>query len=113
LNIVVSGKFLAGLLLSAAVLIGNSLISYRAVDSLLQTSGSVDTDLRALSRLKMIGANLEALESSQRGYILSGEGKHLRKCQDLLNESQGTLHELRGYIDSTPKVRRRSICLRN
>ena len=95
----VSGKFLAGLVAAAAVLVGNTLISYHAMDSMVATSGSVENDLQSLERLKRIRASLDVLESEHRSYILSGSAAHLRQAQDELSGIKLMLDELGRLVD--------------
>ncbi|MSQ60909.1 MAG: diguanylate cyclase, partial [Betaproteobacteria bacterium] len=102
----VSGKFLAGLVAAAAVLAGNALISYRAMDSVVLTSGSVENDLQALERLKRIRASLDTLESAHRSYILRGNTAHLRQAREELGEAGVALRELEKFAGTVLDVQR-------
>ncbi len=105
----VSRKFLMGLVTAAAILVGNSLISYRAMDSLVLTSGAVEKDLQTIECLTLIRANLEELESEHRSYILSGDVAHLSKGQDVLSATRlmlGDLSRLTGDAARTQAIQR-------
>ncbi len=78
---------------------GNTLISYQAMDSMVLTSGSVESDLQALERLKRIRASLDLLESEHRSYILSGNAAHLRQAQDELSGARLMLSDLGRFAD--------------
>ena len=83
----ISRKLRVAFVAIAAILAGNTWVSYRAVDSLIENSRSLQRNLRSVGLLRGLQADLDAQERMHRGYILSGDVAYLTQSLDALERA--------------------------
>jgi diguanylate cyclase (GGDEF)-like protein len=98
----ISKKFIVGFALAIAIMAANALVSYLTINTLFETSRSVDTSLKMIDTLKDVQLNITNLEIGQRNYIITGDRLHLDRSYALLEKSKGLFETLRTLTDHAP-----------
>ena len=95
MNTAISKKFLIGFALAITIMAANGLVSYFTLDTLFQTTRSVDVSLKTIDTLKGVQLTIATLETEQRNYIITGDKSHLERVLVLLEQSKDQVETLR------------------
>lgn len=93
----IRGKVLFGFGLGLVMLVGIAIIAWRSTQHFLNTAESVAHSRAVLETEEKVLRHLMEMESSRRGYLLTGDEKQLRVLQDakaLVNENLSQLQRL-------------------
>ena len=95
-------KLSMGFALSFALLLLIGTLAYRGVDLLTQTSYQVTRTHAALTHVESLMSLMKDAETSQRGYLLSGEDPYLDPYRHAVANLPRQLAELRPLIRDNP-----------
>lgn len=95
MNPTISKKFLIGFALAIAIMVANAFVSYLSINTLFETTRSVDTSLKTIDTLKDVQLTITSLETEQRNYIITGDKSHLERVFVLLEKSKDRVETLR------------------
>ena len=95
-------KLSMGFALSFALLLLIGTLAYRGVDLLTQTSYQVTRTHAALTHVESLMSLMKDAETSQRGYLLSGEDPYLEPYRQAVANLPRQLAELRPLIRDNP-----------
>ncbi|MGQ9426825.1 sensor histidine kinase [Gilvimarinus sp. F26214L] len=98
-----SGQQAIGFGLLVALLVLNASVSYLAIGDLVRKENNVQRTLNFLVALKDTFSALQDAETGQRGYLLSGEEKHLEPYENALANMQGHLTILTTLRSELPR----------
>ena len=91
--------------LAMALLAASAFIDYRNSRTLEETSNSVSRTLEAMEKIRQIGNTFFVAESSQRGFILTGDAAYLEPFRDMQQRIPIRLDEIDRIVSDTPAQR--------
>lgn len=97
-----SKKFILGFALAIAIMAANAFVHYLTINTLFETTQSVDTSLKTIDTLKHVQLNIANLETEQRNYIITGDKIHLNLSYGLLEQSKERVETLRTLNSHAP-----------
>ncbi len=97
----------AGFILAAVVLLIANGLSYSFTSRLLQSAGWVDRSQEVLKVIERVSSGLAALESGQRGFLITGDPRLLEPRQATSAGVTNDLAALRRLTDDNSRQRRR------
>jgi PAS domain S-box-containing protein len=103
----VESKMVLGFAISLLALAGLGWLSYRTTTRLVTTEKWVAHTQEVISALEAGRAILTEAETSQRGYLLTGEDQFLKDSQKAQTDAKGWLEQLRSLIADNPEQERR------
>jgi signal transduction histidine kinase len=107
--IVLLGAYLVAMFL----LLASAVIDFRNSRALEQSSAKVARTIEALEKLRTIGNAFSVAESSQRGYLLTGDAAYLEPFRDMQQRLQIRLSEVGAVLSDTPTERAALVRLRD
>ncbi len=94
-----------GYAIAMLLLAVSSLIDFRNARDLETSAGDVSRALEAVDKLRQIGNTFLAAETSERGYLLTGNGAYLQPYQRMRGLMPVRLSEIEQLISDTPEQR--------
>ena len=91
--------------IALALLAGSSYIDYRNARDIDASGRSVSRTLEAMDKLRQIGNTFFVAESSQRGYLLTGDAEYLAPYHDMEQRIPVRLAEISHLVSATPTQR--------
>jgi PAS domain S-box-containing protein len=107
MNTSVESKMVLGFAISLLALAGLGWLSYRTTTNLVTTEKWVAHTQEVISALEAGHAILTDAETSQRGYLLTGEDAFLKDSQKAQTEAKHWLDQLHGLIADNPEQQQR------
>ena len=96
---------LAAYAVSMALLVVSGFIDFRNASDLEASVGNVSRTLEALEKMRTIGNTFFVAESSQRGYLLTGDARYLEPYRQMQQRIPVRLAEISNFISDTPAQR--------
>ncbi len=94
---------IAGLFgLASALLVVIGTISYRSTFRLIETSGQTERTRQTLQIIEQVISDLKDVETSRRGYFITGEKSYLKPYQDALEDLERKIKDLQKLLASEP-----------
>src|SRR5919109_4369616 len=100
-------KIGAGYGLALLILIVIGVASYRSTTRLVETAGWLTHSREVLEKLETVRAQMTNVESGARGYIITGEERHLEPYRTAVGLIDRELNELRQLTADNPGQQRR------
>lgn len=94
--------------LGMLLLVLSGFVDYRNANDTELSAGNVARTLQAMEKLRQIGNTFYVAETSQRGYIITGNPADLESYRDMQQRIPARLQEVRALVSDTP-VQRASI----
>jgi two-component system sensor histidine kinase/response regulator len=95
-------KITAGLALALTLLLVIGGFSYHSTRVFMEEGAWVAHTYRVINKLGEVLADLREAETSQRGYIITGDQSYLKACQSALIEVRQDLHDVRKLTGDNP-----------
>ncbi len=99
----VSGLLALGVAVSVAGMLVLSTSSYRQIGSLVADRASVEHTYQVLNEITALQGQLEAAETSQRGYVITGQNSFLTAYRHALPEVAGKQASLQSLTADNPR----------
>jgi signal transduction histidine kinase len=103
---------LVSYLVAMALTVASSVVDFGNSRDIEERSARVEQTLEALEKLRTIGNAFSIAESSQRGYLLTGDVAYLAPFRDMRQRLQVRLDEVGGLLSDTPSERAALVRLR-
>jgi signal transduction histidine kinase/CheY-like chemotaxis protein/HPt (histidine-containing phosphotransfer) domain-containing protein len=82
------------------ILLVSGLISYKSTGNLLQAANGLSHAHQVAGFLKEIVSDIAFLESSEKGFLITGKDEYLNACRETARKIAGTFNALRGLEDN-------------
>ena len=91
----------------------SAVLAYRSIDVITQNNISINNTLQTINLIKDLNRELVAAESSQRGYLLTGDPEYLQPYHQTLSVVDDLLTQLGGSTARSPVQTKRFESLRH
>jgi PAS domain S-box-containing protein len=107
MKVSIGNKLALGFVFAVTLLLGVSLLYYRTTTNLIATENWVAHTHDVIASLESGLAILTDAETQQRGYLLTGDGRFLKDCQNAQAQVGGWLNRIRTLTADNPEQRQR------
>src|SRR5262245_21601637 len=107
LRLTVGARIGLGFAVVLALLLGIGFMSYRGTSRLIETGDAVAHTHEVLAHINKLLVALDEAESSQRGFLLTGDEIYLQSHQGTVAEIERAARELRRLTADNPRQQER------